>query len=147
MRFVTSDTVVLHLKPQDGVDQWIEVKKELGVGEERTYRSAGFTNVTPAQSADTKKGAGEAKETSIAIDWKRQALARVETYLVDWSATVPSDPKDPKSKPRKIEVSRAAIENLEPADFDEIDAAIQAHIASQDAEKKARAGVLTPALP
>lgn len=116
MRFVRPESVKLDLK--DG--EWVEVKKALTVGEDRRFRSAGLKRLSGAGG-----GAGAA---TVDIDWEEMALARVETYLLDWSA------KDEKGK--SVPVSAAAIRNLDPRDFEEIDQAIQAHIAREADEKK-----------
>src|SRR5689334_15448688 len=109
MRFVTPDVVRIPLK--NGED-WIEVKKELTVGEEKRFRSAGLKHMAQADG-----------ETKIDIDWAAMARARVEAYLVDWSATK-ADPKN-KGKVVAVKVTRETIEALAPEDFDEIDEAIQ----------------------
>lgn len=114
MRFVAPETVRIDLADGD----WIEVKKELGVGEDRRYRTAGVKRAN-------------AKE-EVEIDWTAMALARVQTYLVDWSA------RDAKDKP--VPVTRQAIEALAVEDFEAIDAAIQAHIAATSEEKKRQSG-------
>jgi len=122
MRFVQPETVRLDL--HDGTS-WIEVKRELTVGEDRRYRSAGLRRMSQPNG-----------ETSVEVDWTAMALARVEAYLVDWSATKP----DGKGKEQPVPVTRAAIEALASEDFDEIDAAINAHIEAIAREKKAKTG-------
>lgn len=107
MRFVNPETVRLYLKAGD----WIDVKKELTVGEEKRYRSAGFRGLS--QRTDGSE---------IQVDWAALALARVEAYLVDWSEKRP--------------VSREAIEDLCQGDFEEIDTLVQAHIEAMAGEKK-----------
>lgn len=143
MRFVSPETVRLDLKDtvitelveipnetelQERVvavkKNWIEVKKELGKGEEAAFRAAGLGRMSRSNDVN-----------EVAIDWRAMALARVETYVVDWSA------KDANGK--DVKVTSAAIANLHPDDFDEIDAAIQAHIAAVADEKKARSGSRT----
>lgn len=115
MRFVAPETVRIDL---DGGD-WIEVKKELSVGEERQYRTAGFKRTN-------------ALSKEIDVDWSAMALARVEAYLVGWSAT------DDKGKP--VPVSARAIAGLSVEDFEAIDAAVQKHQESMAQEKKAPSG-------
>lgn len=111
MRFVSPETVRIDL----GNGDWIEVKKELTVGEEMRFRSAGL-----------QKANGKAE---VDIDWTAMAFARVEAYLVDWSARGKDD------KPVKVE--RSAIEALDSESFAAIDTAIQAHMAAVAAAKKA----------
>jgi len=91
---------------------------ELTVGEDKRFRSQGLRRMSQSGG-----------DTAIDIDWSALALARVEAYLVDWSAKKP-DGKD-------LPVSRGAIEALATEDFEEIDAAIQAHIEAQASAKKA----------
>lgn len=116
MRFVSPETVRIDL----GNGDWITVKKELNVGEEKRFRSSGLRRAHDKGSVD--------------IDWSAMALARVEAYLVAWSAC------DKDGKP--VAVDRSALEALSVEDFDAIDAAIQRHMAEVAAEKKARS--MTP---
>lgn len=127
MRFVTPDVVRIPLNNPD--EDWIEVKRELSTGEEKRFRSRGLHRMT---------GVGRGSEdAAIDINWTDMALARVEAYLVDWSAKNPTTGKD-------IPVTRQAIENLSNEDFELIDNAIQAHMAAMLEEKKVRSGSLTP---
>lgn len=131
MRFVTPEVVRIDLKNgPNGEKNWISVKKELTIGEEKRFRSAGLTGMKP----------GDKGESQIAVDWGALAIGRVTTYLVDWSAT-----NEIKGKKVSVPVTREAIEALDQADFDEIDEAIQAHIAKVAEEKKATAGERQPA--
>ena len=129
MRFVTSESVRIDLKDgPDGSKNWIKVKRELTVGEDRQFRAAGMKNLRPGADA-----------SSIEIDWSEMAIARVHAYLVDWSATMPN-PKDPDN-PKKVKVSKEAIQSLDKESFEEIDNAIQAHIeAMGDAKKETTSG-------
>jgi len=117
MRFVSSETVRLPLSD----DQWIEVKKTLTAGEDRAYKSAGFKRVSQREGST---------QNEVDVDWSAMAFARVEAYLVDWSAKNESTGKD-------VPVTRAAIRNLDPESFEEIDAAIKAHADATAEEKKA----------
>jgi hypothetical protein len=117
MRFVSPETVRITLK--DGF--WIEVKKELTVGEQVKLDNAGMGRWTPGAAG-----------RSIEIDYAAMTMARVEIYLVDWNAKGP-DGKD-------VKLSRSALEQLDTDSFVEIDEAIQAHIRAMVEEKKARAG-------
>jgi hypothetical protein len=116
MRFVKgTETVKKYLK--NGTD-WVEIKKELTVGEDRRYRTAGMNRMR-AEKTDSK---GETPLPSIEVDFAYMAIARVEAYLVDWSAD------------RKL--NRASIEALAKEDFEEIDDLVQAHIAEQEQAAK-----------
>lgn len=119
MRFVRPDTVRLTLKNGD----WIEVKKELTVGEDRRFRAAGLKRLS---------GSPGSQSASVDVDWEAMALARVEAYLTDWSA------KDANGK--DVSVTPSAIRNLASEDFEEIDQAIQTHIEAMADEKKVTAG-------
>ncbi len=113
MRFVTStETVKKYLKSGD----WIEIKKELNVGEDKRYRTAGMNRMR------AEKDGGEGALPTIEVDFAHMAVARVEAYLVDWS--------------EKKKISRAAIEALCKEDFEEIDALISAHIEEQEQAAK-----------
>lgn len=125
MRFVTPDVERIPLKDgPDGEKNWIEVKRELTAGEKQRYRTAGLSRMHAA--------AGAGNDTAIDVDWERMALARVEAYLVDWSA------KDAKGK--DVKVSASAIRALSEDDFREIDEAIEAHVARMDEAKKTQGG-------
>lgn len=144
MRFVSPETVRIPLpesfedvqidvKNEDGsitkrlerqtIENWIEVKKDLNVGDEKRLESFGF-----------KRAASQSEEVD--IDWALRAIGRVLVYLVDWSA------KDAKGE--KVAITRSSIESLDTDDFDQIDKAIVAHIKKVDAEKKARSGRAMP---
>jgi hypothetical protein len=121
MRFVSPETVRIDLPShEDGGKNWIEVKKHLSAGENHRFRSAGLTRLSQ------RDGGNE-----VSVDWVALAFARVEAYLVDWSAKNPQTGKD-------IPVSRAAIESLAPDDFDAIDKAVQQHIADMADPKKSQ---------
>lgn len=113
MRFVSPETVRVALS--DG--HWIEVKKELTVGEEVAFRTSGWKRM----------GKGDAE-----IDWAAMSFARADAYIVDWSAKTPSG-KDLKLTPE-------AIRSLDKTSFDEIDKAIQQHIEDQAEAKKKTSG-------
>lgn len=107
MRFVSPETVRIDL----GSGDWIEVKKELTVGEDFAYRTAGMGR---------RKG-----EDAVEIDWSERALARVLAYLVAWS--------------EKPKISRASISSLASEDFMRIDGAILGHMTAMESEKNASA--------
>ena len=125
MRFVTPDVVRLSMK--DGTN-WIEVKKELTVGEDKRFRSTGFKQVTQGTAP------------GIEVDWEKLALARVEAYLVDWSAT--RQTKDGKTV--SVPVTPESIRALDTESFNEIDEAIQQHITEQADVKNVTSSAETP---
>jgi hypothetical protein len=140
MRFVSPATKRIDLKDTvveqaDGTrvvtKNWIEVKKQLGKGEEAEFRAAGLGSVSQSPDSDKRE---------IGMDYVKLAFARVMAYLVEWSA------QNEKGKPVDISTELAkkhALRELETEDFDEIDDAIQKHIEEQAAEKKARSGSTT----
>lgn len=99
---------------------WIDLKKRLTYGERNKMHAALVTEI---------RGDGRVTPNLEMID-----AARIIAYLVDWSLV------DPKGK--QIDIStdtkkRAAIESLDEATVQEILAAIDAHIAEQDAARDA----------
>ncbi len=119
MRFVAPEPVTIQRK--NGKD-WIEVKRELSAGADQKYRTAGFRRVSQRE---------DGTQSEVDVDWQSLAMARIEAYLVDWSAT--------DAKNNKVKVSRDSIAALSTEDFEEIDEAIKAHVEAMAAEKKARA--------
>lgn len=105
--FVEPETVTIQL----GDGDWIEVKKQLTVGDQRTAFQAII---------------GEINQEG----WRRPrvdmlGIAEVLAYLVDWSA------KDKKGQ--RIKVSEDALKNLPTELFNEIEAAVTTHIAASQA--------------
>jgi hypothetical protein len=122
-RFVAPDVRRITLADGD----WIEIKKQLNVGEDRRYRAAGLKRLT---------GAPGSASASVDVDWAELALARVTTYLVDWSF------KDGNGK--SLPYTSASVPNLSPESFEEIDQAIVGHIEEMADAKKASGGSPTP---
>lgn len=109
MRFVSPETVRIVLDASK--DEWIEVKKELTVGEDFAFRTAGLGR--------------KRSDESVEIDWEKRASARVMAYLVDWS--------------EKRKLTQSAVLQLDPHEFERIDAAILGHMERMAAEKNAPA--------
>lgn len=110
-RFVQPESVRLPLS--DG--EWVEVKKQLSVGEERKA----FQAIV-----------GEVKD-----GWRRPnvemiGVAEMAAYLVDWSF------RDAQDKP--VPVSVDAITQLDTETFTEIERALQLHDEAMRAEREAR---------
>lgn len=126
-RFVKPQTRQIKLAGDD--NEWIEVKRDLNVWEDKRYRSAGFKRVSGA-------AAGGGKDAAVDVDWTELALARVETYLVDWNL------RDDTGK--SVPFSATAMRNLSPEAFEEIDAAIVKHVEEMAEEKKVSSGGTTP---
>lgn len=98
----------------NGSGNWIDIKKELTVAEDEWLTTAGY-----------RRMGGE-----VIVDWVMLRLARVIVYLTDWSDKTP--------------ISEQAIRNLTRASFDEIDAAIRAHLTAAEQEKKLPASIDAP---
>lgn len=110
--FVDPETVTISLPG----GQWLEVKKRLTVGEER----AAFQLVGGEVNGD---------------GWRRPnyellGLTEVMAYLVNWSITRNGQPIKIDTDGLKI----AALKNMRPDKFKIISDAIEAHIATMDAE-------------
>jgi hypothetical protein len=114
MRFVAAESKRIHLENGD----WIEVKKELSVGEDKRYRMRGLRGMSGL-------AAKKEDEMKVDVEWEILPIARVEAYLVAWSDKRP--------------VTRDAIEALASEDFEAIDSAIIKHIDEMASEKKALA--------
>lgn len=126
MAFVHPDTRQLTLS--DG--RWLLVRRRLSTGERREmYRRTYLV---------------------VGDDWRMDPTllprAKVTAYLLDWNITDDGTPVPIFSKP--IEEVDAALDALDPLDFDEIHEAIKAHetkmTAEREAEKKTRAGASAP---
>lgn len=105
---------------------WVDVKKRLNVGEKRNLVTAGWKGVRHDNDAT-----GE-----IRVDWSGQSFARALAYLTDWSLT--------DNALKKLPLTREGVETLDEEVFDIIDAAIVAHVAAMDEEKKLRTGSVAP---
>lgn len=101
-----------------GDGQWVEIKEQITYGEaQRLTGSMLRSRVSRNDGAD-----------EVGVDYARFSVLKLQTWLVDWSA------RDEDDKP--VPLSPAAIENLDPATAEAIDAAINAHLAKR-AEGKA----------
>lgn len=106
-RFVKADRVRLPLSGDD----WIEIKRELTIGELKRVQTAGFTGLRPE---------GEGRDAQVMIQWHEVELARAEAYLLAWSFTDEDD--------HPVPLTRAAIESLNEHAFKEISEAIKGHL-------------------
>ncbi len=110
-RFVVPSVTTLTLS--DGA--WIQVKDRLNVGEER----AAFQKIVGEVNAE---------------GWRRPnvetiGLAECEAYLVGWSFL------DPEGHP--VPPSLATLQLMDPEDYKEIEAAVQAHVKQKEEERAA----------
>jgi len=120
--FVEPTTVRLQLSE----DRWVEAKERLNFGELQALNAAGLTRA----SAGTSNGnAVTADDFGLELDMARWMVERIAVWLVDWSF------HDKNDKPVKL--SRDAIRSLDPAVAQEIQDALDAHVAAQEALGKA----------
>jgi hypothetical protein len=110
-RFVVPNTVRLALSDDD----WCEVKERLTFGERQALASAGLTQTGSMVNDDA----------TVQLNMAGYKIARLAAYLVEWSFRDEDD--------RTVPVTRATIETLDPATADEIDAALDAHVAATQA--------------
>lgn len=113
-RFVVPKTVRLPLSDGD----WIEVKALLTTGEQKQLEAAG-----------TKPTVVDGK-LFYATDWTEYEIARNAVWLTDWSL------RDAEDKP--VDYTPEALRDLDPADFEEISDAINAHVLEIAKLKKAQ---------
>ena len=110
-------------------DDWIIIKKYLTIGEQR----AAFARMIKRQLS------GERPE----INPLMSGISRVAEYLLDWSI-LDADGAPVVIRNCSIDVKLAALNDLSPEKYQEIDSAIDRHIeamtAAVEAEKNARAG-------
>ena len=126
---VTPETARLDLKdPIDGELFWVSVKKRLTIGETKFVQTAGLKSVSGFQG----RTAGDDREMSMNIDWKRQSIARTLMYVVDWSLA--------DDKGTKLKVQPDVIESLRPELYEAIENGITEHVEAMEAEKKAQTG-------
>lgn len=117
-RFVTPETVQLELSDGD----WIEVKERLNLWEREQLTGTALGGLSASGDGDAQVG----------LNYARYAIQKLETWLVDWSFVDGDD--------KRVEVSLDAIRNLDPDTADEIDAALDAHIAAMEELKKVSNG-------
>lgn len=101
---------------------WIEVKKRLGVGEQKLVEGAGLKRVRDDKTMTYQ----------VELDHDAYSFTRAEVYILDWSY------KNAEDKP--VQFSSSALRALDVDTFEEIDTALMAHVEKQEQEKKARAG-------
>ena len=116
--FVAPETVQIPISDGD----YIIIKKRLTHGERDDMMARMMPTLTPGQP--------------LSIDSKEVRTAKVLTYLVGWSAPIPMAPDVPYA------VRRDTLRGLSPETFDEIDRAIDTHIAAMAAEKNGTGGAL-----
>lgn len=109
-RFVSSGTVRIDLSEGD----WIDIKRELTYGEEQHLASTGLVSLK-----ETDNGKGE-----LGIDWGALNLAKIETWVIDWSFTNDDD--------KRMPVDKSTVRNLKADTAVEILTAIDKYEAATD---------------
>lgn len=126
-----------------GEQCWIEVKRDLTIGEQKRVDTSGFRGMTGFGKTDDEPGSIAEQErkqqTEISIDWRGQTFARTLTYLVDWSL---ADDKGNKL-PCTGAAGRATIEALHQDVYAAIEKAINEHVERRTREKKVKSGTPT----
>lgn len=132
MRFVRPDTKRIDLPDGD----WIVVKARLNAGEQRDMFARMVTN-------DINVGHDGRVGGTMEIDPVKGPTAQVLAYLLDWSVR-DDDGQAVDIKGQPAEVVMAALDMLEPDDYQELVGVIQAHDnanrAATAAQKKTRSG-------
>lgn len=114
-RFVQPSVVRLALSNDD----WLDVRRELTVGEQRKAM---------AKTISTMRADGRIEPNMEMI-----GKSEISAYIVDWSFV--------DANGKSVPFSESALDNLTPADYSEVDAAVRAHIAAvEDDRKKAESG-------
>lgn len=107
-RFVVPENTRLQLSDGD----WIEVKKQLNVGEQKQLEAAGVTRSALGPPI---------------IDWQEYQIGRAAVWITDWSFA------DETGKQREFSVE--ALKAVDVDTFQEIQAALNAHIEAGDKKK------------
>jgi hypothetical protein len=116
LRFVAplSDRYVI----SDG--DWVEIKRDLTAEEEQFLKVAGLRQMSGIEGKT---------DPAVEVDWGAYGMARLRTYLKDWSF------RDPDDKP--VPVTADAIAAIDPETFEEIETVITKHRERREQEKKA----------
>lgn len=112
-RFVQLDTRRLTLSDGD----WLEVKTRLSIGGLRALQVRKY-------EVDPKTGTMQLRLDALGI-------VDVAAYLVDWSFA------DLPIRGASLDVIEAAVRNLDPDDFVEVEAAVDTHVAAVATERAA----------
>lgn len=118
--FVEPTTTRLDLgQDDDGQPMWIEVKTELNYGEQQELAGLALR----LQKTDL----GSDAAPSVEMDWAAYGLAKLKTWIVDWSFT------DAQGKP--VKVSRESVQRLRPWLAQACEKAIDEHAKSLETAK------------
>lgn len=116
-RFASQQTTTIALSQDD----WLEVRDELSFGRQQKLAGAGIGGL---QGFD----GGDLANVTMDLDVGAFEIARIMAWVTDWSF------RDAAGK--RVELTRAAVENLLPETADEIRLALDAHVKAVE-EKKA----------
>jgi hypothetical protein len=116
-RFVKPGTTRLDISDSD----WFEVKDKLSYGEEQKLAGA----MTPSMTPGTKT-----QSAVVDLDWGQYAIERLLVWVVDWSF------EDDNGKQQKV--TKDTIFSLDAETVEEMDAALERHIAEMEEKKGAQ---------
>lgn len=120
-RFASGATVRLPLSDGD----WVLVRAELSYGQQRRLATSALSGVPQALA---EPGAGR----GLTVDLATYDIERLVTWVVDWSFV--------DGDGARAELSREAIEGLNPDTAAELQAALDAHIEGLEGKKADRPG-------
>jgi hypothetical protein len=120
-RFVTTATARLDLSDGD----WVEIKRELSVGERKKLEASPMNSVRPGEHVKT-----DPNDVEMGLDWGRYYLVKLQVYIVAWSF------EDASGK--SVRVTADAINNLDSDTAEEIMEAINQHEEKVADAKKVR---------
>lgn len=123
---------------------YLIVKQDLTAGE---YRDLMRASVRPVMVTAANDDTNKVPAPMIELDPVAAGLALVLAYLLDWSFT-DADGRPIVIADQPATVVRAALDNIDPQAYMEVQRAIQTHQATRAAilaeEKKTRSGALAP---
>jgi hypothetical protein len=121
-RLVSPESVRLPLSEGD----WILVKRRLNAGEQRQILKRGMKVVNGSIEIDTLEG----------------AVAKITTYLLDWSLTNPAGTVIP-IRDQPTAAVEAALDSLDPDSYSEILKVIEAHETAMRTEREGQKKMLS----
>jgi hypothetical protein len=121
-RIVQPETIKLSLSDGD----WLLVKRRLNAGEQRQILKRGMKVVNGSMEIDPLAG----------------GVAKITTYLLDWSLTDPAG-KVIAIRDQPAAVIEAALDSLDPDSYGEILKAIETHETAMKVEREAQKKIPT----
>jgi len=119
-----TDRIVVHI---DDEDVWLEVKKELTIGEEKRLLGSGFRSLQGSTL----------ENVSVNIDWDSMAFAKFLVYVTDWSLQ--------DEKGNKLSLNLDTVRVLRPSVFSALEKAVDGYVNKVETErKKALSGEPSP---